>query len=409
MPSTESAAPRAVDEGALAGLRVVELGEMVSGPYGARLLADFGADVVRVENSGQPDPARRYGPFPDGVSDPDHSGLYLYLNANKRSVALDRGPSQGAELLLALVRAADILVTNWSSDRLQAAGLDLAQLRIECPELIITAISPFGFDGPRREWQSGELVLYAMGGLAFGSPGMPDVAEDLELEPPLHPNAFVAGTVSGVVSSVATMLAVTRRELHGGGALIDISEQAAVAAMDQRDITAWVYGGVISGRHRDTVGRMPNYYLPCRDGYAVIAAPLDHMWPRLIRAMGEPEWALTDAFVTAEARSQNWDALRLLLMDWSMQQSSERILEIGREYGIPLFPYHSVGQVVESPHTKERESLAELSVAGNTFKVPAPPIHMSVSPWQLRRPAPRLGEHTSEVLAEWLANEGGAA
>ena len=309
----------------LEGLRVLELGEMVSGPYAAKMLADAGADVVRVESPTHPDPARRYGPFPDGIPDPDRSGLYLYLNTNKRGISLGTSEEDRAALQR-LVAQADILVTNWTPERLDAAGISPEALREQHPDLVLTCITPFGRSGRRADWQGGELVLYAMGGLAYGSPGMPDAVDDPEAEPPLHPNAFVAGTVSGLVAAVSTMLAITRRDLHGEGALVDIAEQAAVAAMDQRDVTAWVYGGVISGRQRDTVGRMPNYYLPCRDGYAVVAAPLDHMWPRLIDAMGDPAWAHTEAFATSSARSKNWDALYLLLMEWSMQQSKQRIL-----------------------------------------------------------------------------------
>lgn len=384
--------------GPLAGLRVIELGEMVAGPYTAKLLADFGAEVIKVEDPEAGDPARFRGPYPDGVPDPERSGLFIYLNTNKLGITLALTGSDGQAVLHRLLDRADVLVTNLSRRRLADFDLLPVSVRARHPRLIVTTVTPFGLDGPYTDYQGDELVAFAMGGLAAATPGMPDAVDDPEAEPPLHPAAFVAETIAGVTGAVATMLAWFTREQTGSGAHVDVSQQAAVAAMEQRDMTAYSYAGLISGRLPNTIGRMPNFYLPCKDGYVVVAAPLDHQWNRLVELMGDPDWAHSDLFNSADARALHWDGLKALLLDWTMSLTGDEIYRRAQQKGLPFFPFYPLSRTLTSEQVAARESLATVRVAGTAFQIPGAPFRMSKSPWLLRRPAPRLGGDTRHVL-----------
>lgn len=394
---------RATDQmadGALAGLNVVELGDGTSGPFAAKLFADFGAEVIKVEGPSG-DSSRLRGPFPQDIPNPAASGLFLYLNTNKRGVTLDIDQPADIERLKALLAAADVFISNMNTARLSACGLAPTDLRGQFPELIITTISPFGDSGPWGGRNGEELTAFAMSGLAYSTPGMPDAASDLETEPPLHPSCFVAETIAGVTAATATMAALVG-QLHGGsGCHIDVSTQAAVASMQIRDLTTASYTGQPYNRllNPTTIGRMPNFYLPCRDGYVTIAAPMEVHWDRLVEAMNKPAWALSDRFSTEAARTRNWIDLRLLLLDWTMTLSGRELHEIGEKYQLPFFPFYSVKDVITSDHVAQRGSLVETAVPGGKVRMPGPPVHMRATPWRLRRPAPGLGEHNGEVFA----------
>ena len=200
-------APQISAVGPLAGLSVVELGDGTAGPYAAKLLGDFGAEVVKIEGS-EGDSSRRRGPFPDDRPDPEASGLFLYLNINKRGVVLDIDSEVGRRALDRLLAPADIFITNLPMARLQAAGVAPAALRARYPRLIVTTITPFGLKGPWAGRRGDELVTYAMAGIAYSTPGMPDAANDLEREPPLHPACFAAETITGLCAGLATLTAV---------------------------------------------------------------------------------------------------------------------------------------------------------------------------------------------------------
>ncbi len=384
--------------GALADLTVVDLGEMVAGPYAAKLLADFGAEVIKVEQPGDGDPVRRRGPFPHGRPDREHSGLFLYLNTNKYGLTLDPSRPLGRSILDRLLESADILVTNLTPERLAAWDLLPSALRERHPRLIVTTITPFGMDGPRAGWRGDELVTYAMGGLADGSPGVPDVVDDPEREPPLHPECFLAETVAGLVGAVATMLAVFGGSEGGRGRHVDVSQQAAVLAMDRRSNGAVSYGTALPGRLPLSVAATPNCYLPCKDGYVAVAAFLEHHWRRLVELIGNPEWARSELFRDGAARAAHWDALKLLLLEWTMDRTGDEIYRLAQARGLPLFPFYSVRRMAESDHVRERGSLVEVERDGHRLRMPSAPVQMRGTPWALRRPAPRHGEHTAEIL-----------
>jgi crotonobetainyl-CoA:carnitine CoA-transferase CaiB-like acyl-CoA transferase len=390
--------------GPLIGLRAVELADGVAGPYVAKLLGDYGADVVKIERAAG-DSSRMRGPFPGDVSDPEASGLFLYLNTNKRSVTLDLTTAAGRETLDGLLAAADFFVTNLPVDALKAAGLEFAALRAKHPRLIITSVAPFGNDGPAAQWRGADIVSAAMGGITYSTPGIPDAATDLYDEPPLHAGCFAAGTIAGVVSAAATMAALQSRNNCGEGCLVEVSEQAAVGAMQQRDIANASY---IASTHtrlfsETTTGRMPNFYLPCKDGWVAIPAPLEDHWQRLVQAMGNPAWALTPEFNSGPARTANCVELQRRLIEWTMTVDSDELYRVAQELELLVFPFYPVRKMVASEHAKARNSVVAIEVGGRPAGMPAAPVQMRGSPWSLRRGAPRLGEHTAQVIDEWLS------
>ena len=389
--------------GALTGLTVLEFGEFTAAPFAAKLLADYGAEVIKVERPGVGDATRHRGPFPDDHPDLERSGLFHYLNTNKLSLTLDLSRSEAAPIVEMLLSRSDILITNHSPEQLEKYGLALPRLRARHPKLITTTIRPFGWSDTGASPYGDELITAAMGGLVYSTPGMPDAPTDIDQEPPLHPGCAIAETVAGLVAAVAAMTAVFGRTLTDQGCHVDVSQQAAVAAMQQRDVAMSAYSGTPFRRwaNPDVIGRMPNFYLPCKDGYVVIAAFLDHQWKKLVEAMGAPNWATSDQFRDAGARSEHWIELRLRLIEWTMRLNGAELFELGQKLELPLFPLYSIRRMVESDQVAHRRSLATLPRLPGA-EMPGSPIAMRGTPWKLRSPAPTLGEHTRQILRETL-------
>jgi crotonobetainyl-CoA:carnitine CoA-transferase CaiB-like acyl-CoA transferase len=387
--------------GPLVGFRVVESGDGTSGPFCGKLLGDYGAEVVKVEGP-EGDSSRRRGPFPDDRPDPEASGLFHYLNTNKRSLVLDVSKAEDRATLDALLVKADVFVSN-----LPAPHPDLAHaaLRARHPRLVVTTILPFGPDGPWAQRRGDELITYAMAGIAYSTPGVPDAAEDLESEPPLHPACFAAETVAGLVAATGTLSALLTRARTGKGCHVETSQQAAVAAMQQRDVTAASYLGTPYDRLTNPTffGRMPNFYLPCKDGHVACAAPADHLWERLVDAMGNPDWAKAPDFADGAGRAKNWRALRAKLSEWTRTLTGDDLYALAGPARLPIFQLYSLPRMANSDHVRQRGSLVEAEIGGKPARMPGAPITLRGSPWSLRSTAPRLGEHTADVLAELRA------
>ena len=386
---------------ALAGVRVVECGKTAAASYCARLLADAGADVVKVEPP-EGDPYRWRGPFPDGSPDPDWSGMFLYLNANKRGVTLESQDLPQNAAFMEFLAKADILVVGGQSGEIERQGLRRNALERINPGLIVTAITPFGLSGPNSGYVGDELTAVASGGLSFATPGVPDGVSDPAAEPPLTANTPLAELMTGVLGAAACVAALLARQLSGQGCEIDLSLQEGVAAVMPYELAHAAYH---EPKKRESLGfaLMPNVYMPCKDGYVVIMAVLDNHWRSLMEAADNPDWARLEVFATPRERALNWDALELLLLEWTMSHTGEEIARLAQERGVPCFPAYTVGQMSESAHVTERGFLHELTGPnGRSFKLPGYPIHMGATPWRTFRPAPRLGQHTAEVLRDWL-------
>ena len=364
----------------LDGLRVVEFGRTCMASYCARLLADGGADVIKIEPP-EGDAARRRGPFPNDVPSQHRSGLFHGLNVNKRSVVLDAKTPRGRAALTQLLDTAHVLVSDLPQREAGSVGLTRRRLARSHPHLLVTSITPFGESGPYRDFQANEHVVYNMSGLAFATPGLPDHVDDPNKEPPLRPSTPISELIAGAVGATATLFAVISWTRDGLGRHVEVSAQEAVASMLYRDVVAYSYIRLITGRRPVQVALMPNAVMPCKDGFVILAVPYDHMWKPFASIMGSPDWAEWEVFKDTTSRAVNWDALYPLLLEWTMRHTGDEIMRMAQSEGIPCFPAYTLGDVVNSTHERERGYFWPVRLNdSSTAKVPGSPSSFRVLP-----------------------------
>ena len=395
--------------GALSDIRVIEVGDHVSAPYAARLLADAGADVIKVEPPSG-DTARRLGPFPGPDPDPNWSAIFAYLNWNKRGAALDLDDPADRGTLDELLAISDVLVINLPLPDLERLGLRHDSLRSVNPSLIVTAITPFGLTGPKRDYAGDDLIAVASGGLAYASPGVPDLPADPYEEPPIRANTPMGEMMAGLQAATATMVALAMRTFDGAGAEVDVSAQESIAAIMTWEVSHASYH---ESKTRDPVvaGAQPNAYLPCRDGYVVLAAFLDHHWRGLVKTMGSPDWGDLEVFNTGAERALNWDVLGPLIAEWAMQHTGEEIASLAHQNRVPSFPAYGVGDMMRHEHVQERGYLRTWKApGGKDLQLPGFSVRMSRTPWKDPSPWPAVGQHNAELVRDLLGKpEGGTA
>jgi len=380
--------------GPLAGLRVLEVGGTVAAPYATKLLADLGADVVKIEPPGG-EPTRARGPFPGGVPHPEKSGLFLYLNTNKRGIVLDLARPEGHATLARLAARADLLVHDVHPTAIDAQGLGWDALRRANPRLVATAITPFGLTGPHAHWRGADVVLWNAGGVATlnGQPGEPD-------RPPLKAFGDQASFQGGLNAAVASLGALFGRADGDDGELIDVSIQESVAAILELTFEFWPYCGLVASR-LGAKPIQPLCFMECRDGWIFVCCVEEHQWRAFVELMGSPEWAEMELFENRIARGANFDALQAFLQEWCREQSVQDLYDQAQARRIPFAPVSTMGDLLASPHLKARGFFVTVDhpVAG-PVTMPGAPYRFGRTPWQIRRPAPCLGQHTAEVLAE---------
>jgi crotonobetainyl-CoA:carnitine CoA-transferase CaiB-like acyl-CoA transferase len=382
---------------ALSGVRVVEYGDMVSAPYAAKLMADLGADVIKVEPPGG-DSARTRGPFPSGRLDRDASGLFLYLNTNKRGITLDLSTPRGREVLAGLVADADVFIHNAPVDQMAALGFDYDALAARNPRLVMTSVTPFGLAGPHAAYTTTDLILWNAGGVAYLNGGGPGS----EAMPPLRAFGQQAGFQGGVNAAVATMGALLAGHRDGRGQHVVVSIQEAIVAILELTFEYWPYMGLVASR-LGVKPIQPLDFMECRDGWIFLCCIEEHQWRAFVELMGNPEWASMELFENRLTRAANWDALKLLLQEWVKEQSVEELYRAAQARRVPFAPVSTMGSLLQSDHLKRRGFFATFAQPGvGVVTVPGAPYGFSRTPWQLTRPAPRLGEHTAEVLRERL-------
>ncbi len=388
-------------EMALAHLRVVECGSLVAAAYAAKLLADLGADVIKVEVPRQGDPTRQRGPFPGGVPDPEASGLFLYLNANKRGITLDPRAAAGRRLLERLVAHADVLIHNVPPAEMHEHGLDYEFLSARNPGLVMTSIAPFGLSGPRAGYQASDLVLWNAGGIAAlngGGPGTDDL-------PPLKAFGSQAEFQGGLNAAVATLGALFERLRSGRGQHVEVSIQECLAAILELAFEFWPYQGLVASR----LGMKPIQpldFMECRVGWIFLCCIEEHQWAAFVDLMGNPEWAAMEIFSDRLSRAANWDALRLFLAEWVKDQSVDELYRAAQARRIPFAPVSTMGDLLASEHLKARGFFAAIPhPRAGTLRYPGAPYKLSRTPWCLRRPAPLLGQHNREVYLNLLGLE----
>ena len=390
--------------GLLPGVRVLDVGQGISGPYCAKILAQMGAEVIKVEPP-EGDSARRTGPFPGDSPHPEKSGLFLATNANKQGITLDLSSSDGAAAFRKLAAGADIVIENPPPDALEGHGLGYESLKNANPGLVFTSITPFGNRGPYKDFKATDLVLYHMSGHAHGMLG---AVKDPDSDPPIRAGGHQAELVGGMAAATATLMALYRKRMTGQGSRIDISSFEAMVTQLISGLANSAYGRPAPPRdlakvEEAAIGGMVGAIggiLLCNDGYVAISPREDAQWERWLQVMGGPPWATDERYATRDARQRNSPSLWKLLSDWSINHSKHEIARMGQEQRVPCFPVNTVQDLLSDEHLAHRGFFVEMEhpVAG-VLRYPGAAYRFSNSQLPLtERPAPLLGEHNREIL-----------
>ena len=381
---------------ALDDITILDLTQHIAGPYATRLLADFGANVIKVEPPSG-DLARHLGPFQNDTPDPERSGVFFVLNCNKRSVVLDLTTDPGREALGALAAGADVVVESFAPGTIDRLGIGWSWLQAINPAAPLVSVSNFGQDGPYRDYRLSELTLYGFAGEMYSM-------GQLDREP-----VKMAGTAalfeSGSAILVATMGALMAARRFGIAQRVDISlAETHFGGVDRRHATAigFQFSGRKSGRSGAAAGGMPNGIYPCADGYVEFAAA--GVRPdRILDMLGFPDWALDAKFqdplvATKPDLVEEWNANFLA---WCIERTKREIWAEARRAKVLCGPLFSVKDMYEDNHFRDRGFWSQIEHAAmGTVELPGRPLQMGEGGWALRRPAPLLGQHTEEVLRE---------
>ena len=393
MASTASSTP--LNPAALQGVRVIEWGNLVSAPFCGKVLAELGAEVIKVEPPGAGDASRQLGPYPDGVPHPERSGLFLFANLNKKGITLDPTRKAGRDLLGRLLETADIFLDNQPLDILKETRLDYDSLRGPYPGLVATSVSPYGRSGPYQDYRGYDLNANAMSGLSFGT-GHPHREP---LTTPMHQASYLAG----VGAAFATVVAMLGRDLTGRGQLVDVSEAQVIGTLlTGYHLPTYIYRGVAGWRsgNRMRLGLFPNCVLPCRDGYVCIDAPQIEQYQRFLDLLGDQPWMKQPRYRDRRAMSDQYpEEAESLIAPWFMQRTKQEVLEACLENRIPCVPVKTFDEVLADQQLNSRDYFQEVfHPASESFRYPGPPYRFAKTPCRVVRPAPTLGQHNQEIL-----------
>jgi crotonobetainyl-CoA:carnitine CoA-transferase CaiB-like acyl-CoA transferase len=383
--------------GPLAGLRVVDLTVMLSGPYCTMLLADLGADVVKVEPP-KGDLTRYAGPFRDDDELHAYGGYFHSINRNKRSIVLDLKDERGRAVLERLAAGADVLVENFRPGVMDRFGLSYEHLRERNERLVYASIRGFGDprtgESPYVDWPAFDVTAQAMGGF-MGITGTED-GEPLKAGPGIGDIFPAALAALGIVS------AVRHAALTGVGQYVDVAMYDGVLALCERIVYQHSYAGEVPAPQGNTHPLLcPFDVFATSDGWVSIAAPTDNHWRALCETMGRPELADDERYRTNYERAQHAGEVRAAVREWTSARSSDDVLRAlgGR---VPVAPVNRVDDIFADPHVHAREMLVEVEQPGSARPVTlaGSAIKLTETPAGVRRRAPLLGEHTDEILAE---------
>lgn len=384
----------------LSGIRVLELAEGVAGPYAGKLLADYGADVVKVEPP-RGDVSRTVGPFPDDRPDPEQSALFLHVNTNKRSAVLDLEQAADRERVADLAAASDVVIESFPPGTLDGWGLGYDALRARHEDVVLTSVTAFGQDGPYAGYAIEDIVAYAMGGPM-------NVTGVLDREPVQVRGAMVAYQCA-TVAATATMAAVLVAEAGGGGTHVDVSRYETQAGSIDRRLAAHVthaYTGGIGARLPAVrQAAAPNGIFPTADGWVQVTT-INAWVPRMLKTLGDADLAEAyddPAYMLDPDLPERLDAV---LYPWLLSHTKDECMALAQANGWPVTAIYAPAEVLATPHFVERGLMAEVDhPAAGPVSVLGAPFRMDDG-WALRRPAPLLGQHTDEVLADLVGGAG---
>ncbi|MDB5177596.1 MAG: CoA transferase, partial [Candidatus Saccharibacteria bacterium] len=377
--------------GPLAGVKVIEMGALIAGPFGARLLAEFGADVIKIEPPDKGDPIRTWRELHNGTS------LWWYVQSrNKKCITLDCGSADGQEVLRSLLAEADVLIENFRPGTLDKWGFTREVLAQINPRLIVSRISGFGQSGPYSKRAGFGAIGEAMGGIRYltGYPGMA----------PTRMGISLGDSVAGMYAVIGILMALYHRDVrHGGGQEVDVALYEAVFSLmesmvpeyDQKQVIRERTGSVLSGI-------APSNVYPTRDGkYAVIAANGDAIVQRLLKVMGREDLLDDERFANNTARVTHMEFIDALISEWSSALDLDTCLGLLNENGIPAGPIYNIADIFRDAQYQARDMILDVAHPDfGTLKVPGIVPKLSKTPGGVQWLGPRLGEHNLEVFRQ---------
>ncbi len=372
----------------LSGVRVVDLTRVLSGPFCTMLLADLGADVIKVE-APEGDPIRGQGAVRNHLS-----WYFAAFNRNKRSVRLDLRQQDGREVLVRLIQKADVLVENFRPGVLARLGFDDARLRALRPNLVICSINGFGSSGPYRDRPAFDFIAQAMSGFMSVN-GRPD-------DPPLRSGVPISDLISGLYAALSVTASVVRARATGEGQRAEVSLTNALVSMLAYIASDYFETGSVPPRSgNDHPISAPYGLFATRDGEIAIAPPGDEFFSRLADALGEPGLKQDPLYATSAARVANRARINAIVGGKLAVQTTAHWVDVLNAAGVPCGPVYGVADVFRDPQIAAQEMVLEVPHPGRGIvQMLGFPMKLADTPCHVRRPAPGLGEHTEEVLAE---------
>ena len=384
--------------GPMEGIRILDLSWILSGPYCTMVLADLGAEVIKIERPGVGDGARGTGPFVTRLDGEEESAYFGSLNRNKKGVTLNLTHERGKALFLDLAAKADVVVENFTPGTMKRLGLDYTVLRERNPRLVYCAISGFGQTGPYAQRPALDIIVQAMGGVMSitGEPG----------GNPIRVGTSIGDIVAGLFAAVGICAALREREYSGEGQMLDISMlDCQVAILENAFARLFATGeapGPLGTRHPAAT---PFQAFPTRDGWLVVAifGGSEAQWHLFCAAIGHTEWIDDPRFQTAPDRTSHIDILEPAITAAMAQRTTQEWLDELLPMGVPCGPVNNLAQVAEDPQVRHREMLVTLPHRrAGTWTHVGSPLKLSRSPAGITADPPELGEHTSEVLERYL-------
>lgn len=380
----------------LQGIKVLDLTRFIAGPHCGMILGDMGADVIKIEKKGSGDDSRHFPPFQGGES------LYgMALNRNKRSMTLNFRDPKAQDILKEMVKQADILLENFRPGTMEQMGCGWEELHAINPRLIMTRLSGFGQDGPYSQRPGFDGIAQAMSGL-MGLTGSPEGQ-------PFLAGTFYIDYMSAMYGATATLGALNARHITGKGQMIDVALLDSAVSLLTTAIPTQINRGTTLNRtgNRDRYSSPANVFKTATDDYILLLSGTNPLFRRMADLMGKPELMQDPRFSAVDKRLENAEAIEAIVQAWIGTQNTDEALAAIQGAGIPCTKVATMDEVVTNPQLLHRQQIVEFDhpVAGkvNTAGVT---MKLSDTPLTIRRPPPTLGQHTTEILDEWLGASG---
>lgn len=373
----------------LSGIRVLELGQLIAGPFAAKTLADFGAEIIKVESPQEGDPLRKWRMIHEGTS-----VWWQAQSRNKQSICIDLRVKEGQDIVRRLAKEADVLIENFRPGTMEKWGMGWDELHTLNPKLIMLRVSGYGQDGPRRDEPGFAAIAEATAGLRYitGHPG----------EVPARAGLSLGDTIAGLHGALGVLLALYERDARGGeGQMIDVALYEAVFNLTESLLPEYhVFGAVRQPAGGALPGIAPSNAYPCLDGqYVLIAANGDSLFKRLMELIGRADLANDPDLARNDGRAKRAEEIDQIIGDWSKQRTLEDILSALQSIAVPAGRIYTAKDIAEDPHYRARGVIQTVESAGG-LKVEMPGVvpKLSNNPGAIRYRAPTLGEHTDIIL-----------